>query len=296
LPAELIIGANGYLGQYLANARRGCDCVLHSRTPMNSFCAQAGLPFLQEDLVESRGLLSSIEPATVYLLARPVTQNASVLLDFGQNVQWLLQEWADRKCLRRVVFASTQLVYATPADDTPLPVKSPLGPESPYDCHKAAMEYFLSLLAHHESGISVEVFRMPLLAGRPGTAAQVQEQFLFQWRAAYQTGSRWSFPADEPLHATWGNSWAHVDDVVNLMIHPRPGPARFHFVQPVSGHLTYVALDAFFQLNYRLPPMRDSLHLPRTSFFLQDNADTKPRTIDEAFPENMDMADENCSR
>ena len=43
-----------YLGQYLANARRGCDCVLHSRTPMNSFCAQAGLPFLQEDLVESR--------------------------------------------------------------------------------------------------------------------------------------------------------------------------------------------------------------------------------------------------
>ena len=116
------------------------------------------------------------------------------------------------------------------------------------------MEYFLSLLAHHESGISVEVFRMPLLAGRPGTAAQVQEQFLFQWRAAYQTGSRWSFPADEPRHATWAIP-GHVDDVVNLMIHPRLGPGRFHFVQPVSGHLTMCAGCVF---PIELPPAADA--------------------------------------
>jgi hypothetical protein len=36
-------------------------------------------------------------------------------LDFGQNVQWLLQEWADRGCLRRVVFASTQLFMRRPS-------------------------------------------------------------------------------------------------------------------------------------------------------------------------------------
>src|SRR5579862_2292313 len=139
---ELIIGANGYIGRHLAWSRRGRDCVLHSASPPNEFCSRSGLPFVQEDLVHGRAELGKMNPETVFLLARPVTMDPGVILDFAQNIQWLLQEWADRGCLRRVVFASTQLVYATPRDATPIPVLSPLRPETPYDSHKAEMEFF----------------------------------------------------------------------------------------------------------------------------------------------------------
>src|SRR5450631_3360565 len=95
LPAELIIGANGYLGQYLARARRGADCLLHSRAPLNPMALQTGLPSIQEDLLVSHHLLAATAPQTVYLLARPITQSAPVLLTFLHNVQTLLRQWAD---------------------------------------------------------------------------------------------------------------------------------------------------------------------------------------------------------
>jgi len=286
LPDELIIGANGYLGQYLALARRGEDCLLHSRAPLNRMARQTGLPCVQEDLLQSHEILGTVAPQTVYLLARPVTQDASVLLAFLQNVQTLLRQWADGGTLRRVAFASTQLVYATPPNDAPIPTASPLEPQTPYDCHKAAMEYFLSLLAHHACGIRVEVYRLPLLAGGPPTAAQLQQQHLFNWRAAYQNGYRWSFPAD-PAARTWGNSWVHVDDVVNLMVRPPTDASRFTILQPVSGQLTYHDLDAFFQSRYPLPPAIGTVHLPKTTFFLQNNTACRSRCIAEAFPDEV---------
>ena len=284
--AELIIGANGYLGQYLAIARRGSDCLLHSRSTVSPICRETSLAFVQEDLTESRRVLSEIDPQTVYLLARPPTQDASILLDFGQNVQWLLQEWADRGCLRRVVFASTQLVYATPPNDTPLAVGCPLGPETAYDCHKAGMEFFLALLSHHQTPVKIEVYRLPLLGGRPATPVQAKEQFLYRWRNEYQTGHQWVFPVEDQRHVAWGNSWAHVDDVVSLMKTPQESRKRFQIIQPVSGHLSYVALDRYFRARYPLPQARASLYLPKTSFYLQDNANLKPRPIEEAFPED----------
>ncbi len=285
MAVELILGANGFLGQCLAQARQGRDCVLHSRTPASAACRETGLRFVQEDLVESRKALMGFDPETVYLLARPVTQEAGVLLDFAQNVQWLLQEWADRRCLKRVVFASTQLVYATPANDTPLPINSPLGPETPYDCHKAEMEFYLSLLAHHPCGVRAEIYRLPLLAGHAPTADQSHQQYFYQWKAEYQAGYCWKFPTDEPAHAKWGNSWVHTGDVVDLMVTPREGAGRYHVVQPVSGHASYLALDAFFRQRYKLPPERGAMHLARTMFYLQDNAGCKPRGLEEAYPE-----------
>jgi nucleoside-diphosphate-sugar epimerase len=286
---ELIIGAKGFLGQFLAQAMQGRDCVLHSRTPASAICRATGLRFVQEDLVESRTALAALEPETVYLLARPVTQEAGVLLDFAQNVQWLLQEWADRRCLKRVVFASTQLVYATPGDEKPIPVTSPLGPETAYDCHKAAMEFYLSLLAHHPCGVCAEVYRLPLLAGRMQEGAegraQALQQFVFQWRAEYLAGACWKFPREDPRHALWGNSWVHVDDLVKLMIEPRPGEVRFKLVQPVSGHASYLALDGFFRERYKIAPQNGTMHLGRTMFYLQDNAGCRQRGLDEAFPE-----------
>ncbi|HWB61749.1 MAG TPA: SDR family oxidoreductase [Chthoniobacteraceae bacterium] len=283
---ELIIGANGYVGRHLAWSRRGRDCTLHSASPPEGFCAHGGMPFVQEDLVTSRARLAELNPETVFLLGRPVTMDPNVLLDFAQNTQWLLQEWADRGCLRRVIFTSTQLVYATPADATPIPVQSPLGPQTPYDCHKAEMEFFLALLAHHNSIRNIDIHRLPLVAGRPPTGARKNPQFLFHWRECYQHGVRWVFDIGDPMQDSWGNSWVHMDDLVRVMgEEPPEGVEKYRTRQPVSGHFTYRQLDEFFMRNDSPPPIRERLHLSRHCFFLRDNTGIEPRGIEEAYAE-----------
>ncbi|MGB8354880.1 MAG: NAD(P)-dependent oxidoreductase [Chthoniobacteraceae bacterium] len=281
---ELILGANGYIGSHLAWSRRGRECLLHSGSPANEMCARTGLPFIRENLVEMRDRTAALNPETVWLLARPVTMEANIYLDFAQNAQWLLQEWADRGCLRRVVFASTQLVYATPPDARPIPVLSPLRPETAYDCHKAEMEFFLALLAHHPSIRSVEVHRLPLVAGREPSATARQMQFLFHWRQCYLAGTRWIFDTGNAMQDSWGNSWVHMDDLVRLLGEPAPeGQGKFHIRQPVSGHITYRQLDEFFTTHCELPPMRERMKLPQTCFFLEDNTGLPPRPIADVY-------------
>ncbi len=155
---------------FLAKRAAGCECVLHSRTDASAACAATAMPLEREDLVESRRAVGEIEPETVNLLARPATQDAGLLIDFTQNVQWLLQEWADRGCLKRVVFASTHLVYATPVNEVPLAVNAPSGAlETAYDCHKVEMEFFLAFAGIcAKNPLRVEVYRLPLLAGAGG--------------------------------------------------------------------------------------------------------------------------------
>jgi nucleoside-diphosphate-sugar epimerase len=281
---ELILGANGYVGTHLAWSRRGHECLLHSASEPNEACARTGLPFIRENLIETRARTADLNPETVWLLARPVTMEANVFLDFAQNVQWLLQEWADRGCLRRVVFASTQLVYATPPDARPIPVRSPLGPQTPYDCHKAEMEFFLALLAHHPSLQSVEVHRLPLVAGCEPRPQSRHLQFLFRWRQDYANGTRWVFDTGDPMEDLWGNSWVHMDDLVRVLVEPPPSEAeKFHLRQPVSGHLTYRQLDEFFTTRCAAPPARARMHLPRNCFFLEDNAGLAPRGVEEVY-------------
>jgi len=287
---ELILGANGYIGNHLAWSKRGQDCLLHSGSPANPVCARTGLPFLQENLAESRKRLAEVNPEAVWLLARPVTADANIFLDFAQNAQWLLQEWADRGSLRRVVFASTQLVYATPPDSRPIPVLSPLRPETAYDCHKAAMEFFLALLAHHASIESIQVHRLPLVAGRAPPPGSGHLQFLFRWRQSYLEGARWIFDTGEANQDLWGNSWVHMDDLVRALNAPAPeGKEKFHIRQPVSGHVTYRQLDAYFKASHDLPPMRERLHLPRTCFFLEDNAGLTPRAIADIYKDEAPL-------
>jgi nucleoside-diphosphate-sugar epimerase len=287
---ELILGANGYIGSHLAWSKRGRDCMLHSGSPAGAVCARTGLPFIQENLVESRKLLGELNPETVWLLARPVTSDAGVFLDFAQNVQWLLQEWADRGCLRRAVFVSTQLVYATPPDARPIPVLSPLGPQTAYDCHKAEMEFFFALLAHHPSIEGIEVQRLPLVAGREPPTASRQLQFLFRWRESYLNGARWVFDTGESMQDSWGNSWVHMDDLVRALNEPAPaGKDKFHIRQPVSGHVTYRQLDEFFMAACKLPPMREAMRLPRTCFFLEDNIGLSPRGIADIYKDDSPL-------
>ena len=278
---ELIVGANGYLGQYLASARRRSSCILHSAAAPGALCAATGLPFVREDLCQSWELLGRLNPSTVYLLARPVTQQADVLLKFGQNVQEMLQEWAARGCLKRVVFASTQLVYATPPDEKPIDVDFPLAPETPYDFHKTAMEFHLQLLARHPAQPRVEIYRLPLLAGRKPTGSQ--HQFIYSWRDAYARGDSWPFPHASTDAIRWGTSWVHVDDVVELMVRGNPpGKGPCHLVQPVSGAFTYWEMHEHLCARFGAARSAQSLHLARTCFFLKDNARLTPRGLDEA--------------
>ena len=280
---ELIVGANGYLGQYLASARRQSKCILHSSSLPTPLCAATGLPFIREDLCQSWELLGRLNPSTVYLLARPVTQQADVLLKFGHNVQAMLQEWATRGCLKRIVFASTQLVYATPPDEKPIDVDFPLAPETPYDFHKTAMEFHLQLLARHPAQPQVEIYRLPLLAGRRPLGAQPRQQYIHSWRDAYARGDSWPFPNSSADAVRWGTSWVHLDDVVELLIRGAPlGEGPCHLVQPVSGSFTYWEMHQHLCQRFGSTRSAQSLHLPRTCFFLKDNANLPARGLEHA--------------
>jgi nucleoside-diphosphate-sugar epimerase len=280
---ELIVGANGYLGQYLASARRRSNCILHSSSSPAPLCSASGLPFIREDLCESWSLLGRLNPSVVYLLARPVTYNAEVLLKFMDNVQAMLREWANRGCLKRVVFASTQLVYATPPDGTPIDVSHPLAPETPYDCHKAALEFFLQLLAHHTAQLQIEIYRLPLLAGRKSLGSRADHQFIFSWRDAYARGDSWPFHNPSVEDKRWGTSWVHIDDVINLMQRGAVlSNRKCSLVQPVSGSFTYWEMHEHLCKRFGSSRTNYSMHLARTCFFLKDNASLPSRSLEEA--------------
>ena len=125
----------------------------------------------------------------------------------------------------------------------------------------------------------------PLTEDRTKPAIPILGKPLVGYVAEYLAGYCWKFPTDDPRHTLWGNSWAHVDDVVNLMKEPRPGDARFNWVQPVSGHASYFALDAFFREKYKISPQQGTMHLSRNMFYLQDNTGLPQRPLAEAFPE-----------
>src|SRR4051812_19060530 len=104
---SLIIGANGYLGQYLALGFRGRDCILHSRSSPSIILRRVGLPFIREDLVSGNRSLRQSSPSTVYILARPPNQKVDEYSRFERNLLSLVDAWLDRSCVKRIVFAST---------------------------------------------------------------------------------------------------------------------------------------------------------------------------------------------
>jgi nucleoside-diphosphate-sugar epimerase len=278
-----VLGASGYLGRRLAATLDDRACTLHSWSSPDAGAEPHA--WIREDLVHGHAALDVLEPSTVYLLARPATQDAAVLASFTSHVRSLLGTWIARSHLTRIVFASTQLVYATPADQRPVPVGSPLGPETPYDRHKAELEAHLAALAREPGGPRVEVYRLPLLAGvAPASEEHRRRQLLLQWREEYLRGRCFAWPTGRDRDVTWGNSWVHADDVAALMASPRPGAERWVVVQPVSGHASLVDLDAHFRERYHVAPVRADLPVPATAFYLEDNAGCLARPLADAFP------------
>ena len=286
---HLILGANGYLGQHLAWRMRNDDCVLHSFSGPSERCRLTGLPFLQEDLIRGCCELEKLTPSRVYLFARPVSDEAWVHMRFLNNLERLLRLWADAGCLEEIVFTSTQLVYQTPDGSTPLKIDAPLGPQTPYDCHKLQLEGFLRLLSHHPSIRSIHVYRLPLVAGLPCSSEQEAMQFLFHWRSAYRLGFRWSFPEELEVRA-WGNSWVHMEDLYEIMGEKlRDSPSTFNLWHPCSGHVSYWDLHEQFVRCFGEVETSGGIHLPRTSFYLEDNTGIRPKSLNEIYPVEADM-------
>jgi nucleoside-diphosphate-sugar epimerase len=281
---NLVLGATGYVGGYLARALESADTILHCRSNHSLARLPDGYRFVVEDLALTRKVLAGLNPETAYILARPLTDDAAVWLDFAENLQWLLQEWVERGCLKRIAFFSSQLVYATPRDRQPLTIDAPTRPQSLYDFHKLQIEACLGVLSSYPTLRSVEIFRLPLVGGRPCPPGQIDFQYLFKWEAAYRRGLRWHFAGTDPQERDWGNSWVHMDDLVDTLVHEKSGAdSKYHVIQPVSGHFTYQQLHRYFLSRGDFAEGEGELALPKTSFFLQDNAGLRDRSVESAF-------------
>lgn len=267
----LVLGANSYLGQNLALAIDPQRLILSSRSTRNVVLQKVNSPYLRVDISQDCRPLYNLEPKEVYVIARP-TGSFAEQAKFAANLKVLLYEWTRKKHLERIIFMSTQLVYATPDSCDPVPSSSPVEPQATYEYFKTEIEYFLKYLADREK-IGVEVFRLPLLYGGEILPSQRSEQFIPLWIDELRYGARWEFL--DSVEKTFGNSWVWTPDLVKTML--RNCGNGFHIRQPVSGNFTYAELqDA---LSPQSKSQQRLLQLVRSTFFLKDNENIKKRNL-----------------
>lgn len=283
---HLILGANSYLGQHVAHALRGTDSVAHVRHRPNVLVAKTQLPIVEEDLILGYSECAEYDPKTVYIIARPAAgklghdATAQDYIDFTQSLRELLQTWSETGQLERVVFMSTQLVYATPPNATPVGIEAPLKPSTLYEWGKVEMEAWLAMLALNKPKMSVEIYRLPLLGGGAVFSRQCEEQYLHSWRLRYTEGYSWKITAETP---NWGNSWVHVTDLAEHLVKPK-SQEGFSVHQPVSGHVVYTELHEYFKRKFKVRG-DVALYLPNTFFFLKDTENMPTRKLEEIYGE-----------
>lgn len=258
----LILGANSYIGQNLAKAVDSENLVLSSKSPRNKVNRGIDAPFVRANLGEDASSLTGLDPTQVYITSRPV---GSVPANeaFARDLKTLLDTWVKRGRLRRIVFTSTQLVYPTPSDSTPIGPEVPIAPVAPYERFKADIEQFLGSLTAQE-GVDVEVFRLPLVYGGLILPRQREQQLIPDWIDRLKSGGRWTLATE--AERRFGNSWVLMPDLVQCMIRHR-GPG-LHIGHPVSGCFTYAELQSAVQPF--CAPQNHALSLVRSEFFLRD--------------------------
>lgn len=264
----LVLGSNGYLGRALAARLPAERLVLSARRPADTTSVDA--PYIAQDLCRGRARLERLAPRTVWLCARPSDDDLGIQLDFLRELQPLLYEWAAQGALRRLVVFSTQLVADTPADGARVSGRSPLAPQAPYDLAKAQLELFAGYLARRWP-LSVDVVRLALLHGPEERPRDGQIQLISSWRRALQSGARWRFEAGEE---GFGNSWVDVDDLLSAL-EDDPGPG-LRVRAASSGDFTYAQLQQAWAAG---APSGESLHLPRSRFFLEDELGLPRRAL-----------------
>jgi nucleoside-diphosphate-sugar epimerase len=270
----LLLGANAYLGQNLAQAMDPQRLVLSSRSPRNSVVAAVPVPFIRADLAYGPAPLGDIAPREVYVVARP---RGSFLMQarFAAHLKSYLYEWAARGVLKRIVLASTQLVYATPPTGRVTTANAP-DPVKPYEYFTLELEEFASYLVKH-FGLDAEIWRLPLLFGGVILPTQRSQQLIYQWIDALRRGHHWEFVNERDC--TYGNSWVWVPDLVGALINR--GPGGFQVRQPSSGDFRYAELQA----SVGGEMLGESMDLIRSQFYLADEEGMTPRALTEMIKE-----------
>ena len=268
----LVLGSNAYLGQNLALALDASRLVLSSRSARNEVVAQVEAPCVHADLARSPRPLGLVSPREVYVVARPETTDFAHNSAFAANLKNVLFAWARSRRLERVVLASTQLVYATPTDASPVGSSTELAPRDVYEYFKTELERFLRFLSAR-FGVAVEIVRLPLVFGGAITGAQRRDQLLYAWVDAMRAGGRWSFA--DATERTYGNSWVYMPDVARAFV--RAAGPGVHVRQPTSGDFRYAELQ---QAVFPTTPA-DAIELPlvRSHFFLRDEEGMVPRDL-----------------
>lgn len=276
---NFVLGANSYIGQHLAMSLVHFNTVLHTRNAPNHLIKQLQRPVIQEDLQLGFSECAKYVPETVYIVARPQSDEEKAFSDFNQNVMTLLRRWQEIGSIQRIVFLSTQLVYSTPQTPEPILPSAMLGPETAYDRTRLHMESFLASLAITGKLRSVEVYRLPLVSGGILLAHQRAAQYMSFWQDAYRLGWRWPVTKQTP---DWGTSWVHVAHLAaHLAAVPKTGYGVYH---PVSGNFTYRRLHEFLLIKNPAKQVRDKpLHLNKTYFFLKDTVGMPPLSIEDAY-------------
>ena len=228
---ELVLGCNSYIGQNLALAIDPKRVILSSGSPRHGPSTVIDAPFIRADLARSPQPLAAVSPRVVYVVARPIGEFACQAT-FATHLKTLLHSWVTLG-LERIVFLSTQLVYATPRDATPLATTAPTEPVETYEYFKTEIENFLRYLTAPR--LSAEVFRLPLVYGGVLRTEQRRNQLVYAWVDQLVAGDCWRFLTD--ADRTFGNSWVLMDDLVASLLTSRP--PGFHLRQPVSGQFTY---------------------------------------------------------
>jgi hypothetical protein len=266
----LVIGASSYVGQNLLPSLDARRLLLSGRGPRSDTAAAIDAPWFRADLTAPSPALEGLSPREVYIVARPrggIEQQAP----FAAQLKILLHRWAHER-LERVVFLSTQLVYPTPADATPVPSTTPLAPVAPYEYFKAELESFLQHLTTSRP-LAVDVFRLPLVFGGTITDEQRASQLIYVWCDQLANGARWRFESDRDR--AFGNSWVWMPDLVSALT--TRGRLRFAIRQPVSGHFTYAGLQDVFGPAATEAPR--ALRLVRSQFFLADEEGLPSRDL-----------------
>jgi nucleoside-diphosphate-sugar epimerase len=278
----LVLGCNGYVGENLALAVDARRLILSSCHHRSARLQGIDAPFIREDLKDPTGVLAAAAPREVYLLARSTSDDIRIQAAFAANIKSMLYSWIQRKRLERVVFLSTQLVYPTPPDSTPVSSSTPVAPLGLYEYFKVELEGFLRYLAD-TYGLQCEVFRLPLVWGGLIEPSQRREQLIYRWVDDLVAGARWRISTGEERE--YGNSWVWMPDLIKSLL--RPGQGLFSIRQPVSGHFTYWEIQQAVTRGANAGS-GERLHLPRTRFFLCDEENLRPRSLSEMITEGLE--------
>lgn len=205
---EIILGSEGYLGSNIARVADSKNLILASRRLYNDNTTDA--PYISEDLTKSNNKLMQLQPKTAWICSRPFCDEFSTQARFNYHIEVLLNHWASKGHLQRVIFFSTQLVSSTPENGQLASGQSALEPEQAYDYGKAQLEIFCGYLSR-KYDVNVDVIRLPLLWGGYSTQEHRDQQLLHYWQNRLQQGDYWDIPPEEN---DYGNSWVDVDDLI----------------------------------------------------------------------------------